>query len=125
MWFKNYLAVVSRPLPSKFTKPSSKAVGTIALSIASSIEDANQKEESFNSTLGSVLTLYDLKNKYIAFSGSFGEEWVEAQVGRSSSAGSEKPASAIKCIASEWGELFIVTTDKKVKMRINQYVTNF
>ncbi|KAJ3050090.1 Vacuolar protein sorting-associated protein 11 [Rhizophlyctis rosea] len=50
---------------------------------------------------GTVLTLYDLKNKFVAYSGTFG----------TSEGGSPK---AIKSVLGEWGELFVITDDKKM-----------
>ncbi|KAJ3078590.1 Vacuolar protein sorting-associated protein 11 [Quaeritorhiza haematococci] len=84
-WFRNYLAVVSResrPTTTPKTNTLAEMVGhtsTGAVSAATSsalpegttsVSTAGSSE-LIDTSGGTVLTLYDLKNKYIAYQGSF------------------------------------------------------
>lgn len=56
---------------------------------------------------GSILTLYDLKSKFIAYRTSFGTRKFNASAGTAI-------GESIQHIVSEWGELFIVTDQNHV-----------
>lgn len=96
-WFRGYMVVVSR-------EPS-PAVTSSLLTEANGEKDGSVGETgpSFGAdgAAGTVLTLYDLKNKFVAFSGTFG----------GSNGGAPQ---TIKSVLGEWGELFVITQDKKV-----------
>ena len=97
-WFRGYLVVVS--------KEPSPAVTSSVVSDSGPGREASPGEGSpqafgAEGVAGTVLTLYDLKNKFVAYSGTFG----------TSEGGSPK---AIKSVLGEWGELFVITDDKKV-----------
>ncbi|OUM69332.1 hypothetical protein PIROE2DRAFT_57535 [Piromyces sp. E2] len=59
------------------------------------------------------ITIYDLKNKYIAYTESFTEEFIREDQNDINSKFVEKKG-AIRCICSEWGSLFIFTGDRKM-----------
>ena len=59
------------------------------------------------------ITIYDLKNKYIAYTESFTEELIREDQNDLNSKFVEKKG-AIRCICSEWGSLFIFTGDRKM-----------
>ncbi|TPX44023.1 hypothetical protein SeMB42_g03800 [Synchytrium endobioticum] len=84
-WFRGYLAVVS--VGTRSTGASSAAVAALG-----------------ETATGTVLTLYDLRNKYIAYTGTFGH----------SGAGLEERGVPILCVLSEWNELMVITKDKKL-----------
>ncbi|KAJ3287175.1 Vacuolar protein sorting-associated protein 11 [Borealophlyctis nickersoniae] len=100
-WFRNYLAIVSREPPPNIRH---SVVGDIEGEQSdSSAEQAVMSPSGFGDTLdGTVLTLYDLKNKYVAFTGTFNGEGLGAR------------PQAINCVLGEWGELFVITEDKKM-----------
>jgi hypothetical protein len=98
-WFKNYLAVVSRA-------PKVDSSQNMEDSMASDSLDHGDGP-------GTVLTIYDLKNKYVAFTGTFGGELDLSQV-VTGKGGIERKPAAIKFVVSEWGQLFVITADKKV-----------
>ncbi|KAI9017630.1 hypothetical protein BC832DRAFT_40189 [Gaertneriomyces semiglobifer] len=93
-FFRTYLAIVSR---------DSSAIASANLSAFSSLSDNEQSPVADNAIsetpAGTVLTLYDLKNKFVAFSGTFGEGY---------------RGRAIKAVEGEWGELFVITDDRKM-----------
>ncbi|RKO86818.1 hypothetical protein BDK51DRAFT_22887 [Blyttiomyces helicus] len=80
-WFRGYLAIVTRG-------PSPSTTSTVP-------EDPDAPDAA----VGTLLTLYDLKNKFIAYTGSFR---------------SGARAQGIRCVLGEWGELFVVTEDRKM-----------
>ncbi|KAJ3107659.1 Vacuolar protein sorting-associated protein 11 [Phlyctochytrium planicorne] len=108
-WFRNYLVIVSREEPLPVTSTLELERSTPRGSLQSVHTHSDDKEE-----LGTILTVYDLKTKCIAFKGTFGGE------GRSSVSSPKRvtdPPSKpvpIKCVTSEWGELFVITTDNKM-----------
>ncbi|TPX63051.1 hypothetical protein SpCBS45565_g06884 [Spizellomyces sp. 'palustris'] len=96
-WFRNYLVVVTRESRNA-TAPTSALADYIGRTgnDADTIIHASPSE----TTPGTVLTLYDLKNKFVAFTGTFG--------------GSGYRGQPIRAVLGEWGELFIVTEDRKM-----------
>lgn len=84
-WFRGYLAVLSRGTRS--TGASSAAVAALG-----------------ETATGTILTLYDLKNKYISYTGTFGL----------TGSGVDERGMPILCVISEWGELMVITRDKKM-----------
>ncbi|KAI9206228.1 uncharacterized protein BJ171DRAFT_43595 [Polychytrium aggregatum] len=68
--------------------------------------DAPDVENFVQGEPGTVLTIYDLKNKFIAFTGSFGSASLAAD-----ELGSGVP---ITNIVSQWDELLVVTAERKV-----------
>ncbi|KAJ3043409.1 Vacuolar protein sorting-associated protein 11 [Rhizophlyctis rosea] len=95
-WFRGYMVVVS--------KEPSPAVTSSLLTDFSGRKEGSPGETgpSFgaDSAAGTVLTLYDLRNKFVAYSGTFGTDGGAPQT--------------IKSVLGEWGELFVITQDKKM-----------
>lgn len=56
---------------------------------------------------GSLLTIYDLKSKYVAFKGSFGQKTFDQKAGMAI-------GEAIVHIISAWGDLFVITNKANV-----------
>ncbi|KNC99120.1 tethering complex subunit PEP5 [Spizellomyces punctatus DAOM BR117] len=96
-WFRNYLVVVTRESRNA-TAPTSALADYMGGTgnDADTIIHASPSE----TTPGTVLTLYDLKNKYVAFTGTL--------------SGSGYRGQPIRAVLGEWGELFIVTEDRKM-----------
>ncbi|KAJ3114405.1 Vacuolar protein sorting-associated protein 11, partial [Nowakowskiella sp. JEL0407] len=95
-FFRNYLVVVSK-------QPKTKPTG---VSLDDGF-DSDQEAYGFdNQVQGTILTLYDVKSKYIAYTGTFG------LFGDSSSL--DSPGVPIKSVCNEGGELFVVTADSKM-----------
>ncbi|KAI8913496.1 hypothetical protein EDD86DRAFT_200662 [Gorgonomyces haynaldii] len=67
-----------------------------------SVSRASKSEEH-----GSILTIYDLKSKFIAFRGSFGPRKFDQDAGTA-------VGEPIFHVFSEWGELFVVTQKQNV-----------
>ncbi|KAJ3075472.1 Vacuolar protein sorting-associated protein 11 [Podochytrium sp. JEL0797] len=108
-WFRNYLVVVTRPAVQK-RRGNSNAATSALLATVSAMTQKNSEtdeDEDFESQqkLGSVLTVYDLRCKLIAFQGSFeGSGNGKGRVG----------GGGILSVASEWDELFVLTVDQKI-----------
>ncbi|KAJ3414393.1 Vacuolar protein sorting-associated protein 11 [Chytridiales sp. JEL 0842] len=96
-WFRNYLAVVSREQRPPKTIDEAEAAGM-----------SDQVEAP-----GTILTLYDLKNKYVAYTGTFGGE-IEMTTNAAGKGTLGRKPVAIKHILSEWNQLFVITADKKL-----------
>ncbi|KAI8826715.1 uncharacterized protein EV422DRAFT_511151 [Fimicolochytrium jonesii] len=93
-WVRNYLVVVSREAPPAPSRQS-------ALSDFIDAESRSVLDTAPSETMpGTILTLYDLKNKFIAYTGTFG--------------GVGSRAQAIKSVLSEWGELYVLTEDHRL-----------
>ncbi|TPX36028.1 hypothetical protein SmJEL517_g01773 [Synchytrium microbalum] len=88
-WFRGYVAIVSSGTRSAVTSSGSTPSAVAAYG---------------ESSTGTILTLYDLKNKYIAYTGTFGL----------TGSGVDERGIPILCVLSEWGELLVVTRDKKM-----------
>jgi hypothetical protein len=56
---------------------------------------------------GSILTIYDLKSKYIAFRGSFGVKKFSKAVGTAI-------GESIRNVISCWGEIIVITDKNNV-----------
>ncbi|KAI8930083.1 hypothetical protein BC831DRAFT_441260 [Entophlyctis helioformis] len=99
-WFRGYLVLVSKEMPlranvlTEFGNASESAFSPDADSALS------RSWPSGGPTPGHVLTIYDLKSKFIAYRGSFGTRRFDA--------------SPIKHVLAEWGELFVVTKENKM-----------
>ncbi|KAJ3091754.1 Vacuolar protein sorting-associated protein 11, partial [Physocladia obscura] len=132
-WFRNYLVVVSRS-PSN-TQSSSSAVkndnskmfnaaaasssllvtqtGNFGGSSSGDGDDDEDDEFENDAGYGTILTLYDLRCKLIAFQGTFdgsgNKNNEKSRSGRGDSHG-----GGIVSVACEWDELFITTVDQKV-----------
>ncbi|KAI8920863.1 hypothetical protein DFJ77DRAFT_139260 [Powellomyces hirtus] len=94
-WFRNYLAVVTRETTTVRAAPNSALVDYVDKENSSVVE-----AEALETSPGTVLTLYDLKNKFVAYTGTFGGGGLRVQ--------------PIKAVLSEWGELFVITGDHKM-----------
>ncbi|KAI9366915.1 hypothetical protein DFJ73DRAFT_755623 [Zopfochytrium polystomum] len=113
-WFRNYLAVVSKPPSRPQIRASLDLMGGSASALVAAAAAAAHADDMDDERHGTVLTLYDLKSKFVAFQGSFGAgEWDHGEFG-SSKLGSERQAIPIRCVASEWGQLFVTTADRKM-----------
>lgn len=97
-WFRNYLVIVSREAAS--TAAPTSALAEYVGSGASKIVETAPSE----TTPGTVLTIYDLKNKFVAFTGTFSGNTFRGQ--------------QITAVLGEWGELFVLTEDRKVDAQI-------
>ncbi|KAJ3022002.1 Vacuolar protein sorting-associated protein 11 [Thoreauomyces humboldtii] len=95
IWFRNYLAIVSRETVNTAERHSALA-DLVVDDENSSVIEAPPSENS----PGTVLTLYDLKNKFVAYNGTF--------------MGSGYKPQPIKAVLAEWGELLVVTADHKM-----------
>ncbi|KAJ3178282.1 Vacuolar protein sorting-associated protein 11 [Irineochytrium annulatum] len=115
-WFKNYLVIVSyEPAKVAARAPFSEITGGPAAAAARAAVEAYENGSGETVRLGTVLTLYDLKSKFIAYSGSFGGgEWDESDFGIPGQVGRVKPPVPIKCVTSEWGQLFVTTIDNRM-----------
>ncbi|KAI8621771.1 hypothetical protein BC830DRAFT_1092875 [Chytriomyces sp. MP71] len=134
-WFKRYLVVASRPTshsadntshraksfpPTSTTPVAGLLSKAAALSIERSDVGSGDDEAEYGGggggggapVPGSMLTVYDLRSKCIAFQGNF-----EAR-GDVGGKGARFPgvsgSHGIVSMASEWDELFVVTSDQKM-----------
>ncbi|KAJ3101070.1 Vacuolar protein sorting-associated protein 11 [Phlyctochytrium bullatum] len=106
-WFRNYLVIISKDIP--LPQPAAETERNLG-SAGSLRSNGNAEEEALGSEYGTILTVYDLKCKLIAFRGTFGGE--KPLPGVSPKRVTEiRQSVPIKCVTSEWGELFVVTAD--------------
>ena len=122
-WFRNYLVIVSKPPRKRILTASSTTDTPSGSSLSDSIllgTSTSSSDHEYNSLHsahgGTVLTLYDLKNKFVAFSGTFGGMEGDKRAADSSntSAVVAVGAVAIKSVVSEWGELLVTTADRRM-----------
>jgi len=97
LWYRNYLVIVSYDKLNRYKHDDSQF----------NKHDPMANEKSMS------ITIYDLKNKYIAYTESFTEELIREDQNDLNSKFVEKKG-AIRCICSEWGSLFIFTGDRKM-----------
>lgn len=86
-WFKGYLVIVSK-----------QSTHNVFIS-------SQQSQPSTD--MGTVLTIYDLKSKFIAYQNSFGIRRFDSSAGMA-------VGQPIKHVFSAWGELYIITDTKQV-----------
>ncbi|KAJ3193262.1 Vacuolar protein sorting-associated protein 11, partial [Entophlyctis luteolus] len=101
-WFRNYLVVVSRPSMQTSVSTLGRKSVTSPKTSSFSIKKT-EVDEADEPGLGTVLTVYDLRCKFIAFHGVF-----DTGVAKG------KRSSGIVSVASEWDELFVTTADRKM-----------
>ncbi|KAI8593020.1 hypothetical protein BDZ88DRAFT_405220 [Geranomyces variabilis] len=94
-WFRNYLVIVTREPIDVVAAPHSALADYVDKEKSSVVEAA-----PLEASPGTVLTIYDLKNKFVAYTGTFGGGGMRAQ--------------PIKAVLGEWGELFVITADHKM-----------
>ncbi|KAI8806579.1 hypothetical protein BJ742DRAFT_816359 [Cladochytrium replicatum] len=112
-WFRNFLVVVSQPP----LKTVSSGVGKLIAPGTTTPSKQSQEEEDWSQQeeMGTVLTMYDLRSKFVAFSGSFGVlQPAPAADGELLSFTAGRRGVPIKAVCSEGGELFVITVDKKM-----------
>ena len=102
-WFRGYVVTVSKESPLKTNVLSE--FGQASETTAS--PELSRSWPSGSPSPGNVLTIYDLKSKFIAFRGSFGTRRFDSSVGTA-------VGEAIVQVVSEWGDLFVVTKEKKI-----------
>ncbi|KAH6577766.1 hypothetical protein BASA83_008403 [Batrachochytrium salamandrivorans] len=106
-WFRGYLVLVSKEAPlrtnvlTEFGNASDSAVAT------GSEAELSQSWSTGGPSPGHVLTIYDLKSKFIAYRGSFGTRRFDSSVGTA-------VGEPISHVLSEWGELFVITKGNKI-----------
>ncbi|TPX77107.1 hypothetical protein CcCBS67573_g01607 [Chytriomyces confervae] len=109
-WFKNYLVIVSRPQSTAGSNQRAKPQVSSLLAKVNALNlekaELSADEDDDRPVLGTVLTVYDLRSKCIAFQGSF-------ELSNGGKAGSAS-RSGIVSMACEWDELFVVTADQKM-----------
>jgi hypothetical protein len=98
LWYRNYLVIVSYDKLNKYKNADDSQFNK---------HDPTQNEKTMS------ITIYDLKNKYIAYTESFTEDFIREDQNDINSKFVEKKG-AIRCICSEWGSLFIFTGDRKM-----------
>lgn len=98
LWYRNYLVIVSYDKLNKYKSADDSQFNK---------NDPSQNEKTMS------ITIYDLKNKYIAYTESFTEDFIREDQNDVNSKFVEKKG-AIRCICSEWGSLFIFTGDRKM-----------
>jgi len=98
LWYRNYLVIVSYDKLNKYKSADDSQF--------------NKNDPSANEKTMSI-TIYDLKNKYIAYTESFTEDFIREDQNDVNSKFVEKKG-AIRCICSEWGSLFVFTGDRKM-----------
>ncbi|KAI9334026.1 hypothetical protein BDR26DRAFT_867661 [Obelidium mucronatum] len=117
-WFKKYLVVVSRPPAHQRRQGHGNTATSSLLASVSAISNNHQRRSSSEfdddddefdhlQKLGTILTIYDLRCKLIAFQGSF-----EGLSG--SGSGAARVGGGILSVATEWDELFVLTADQKI-----------
>ncbi|KAI9088717.1 hypothetical protein DFS34DRAFT_708836 [Phlyctochytrium arcticum] len=94
-WFRNYLAVVSRDVTTDASFLADKSVLGARPEV-----DAVIHASPSETTPGNVLTLYDLKNRFVAYTGTFG--------------GGSYRGQPIRSVLGEWGEMYVLTDDKQM-----------
>jgi vacuolar protein sorting-associated protein 11 len=113
-WFRGYLVVVSHQAQMAPVK-TVDAFNQLehVQSPVSAFKASPMRDFLPNSSdQGSILTIYDLKSKYIAFRGSFGPKKFDSSVGTAI-------GEPIRHIVSEWGELFVITEKKNVRYHLS------
>ncbi|KAJ3208800.1 Vacuolar protein sorting-associated protein 11 [Dinochytrium kinnereticum] len=109
-WFRNYLVIISKEDPVGPTPSNTLEISRTPQGSSESIYQQADEEEEF----GTVLTVYDLKCKCIAFRGTFGAEKELGTVGSPRRVADNRKPVLIKCVTSEWGELFVITKENRM-----------
>nr|KAJ3419431.1 Vacuolar protein sorting-associated protein 11 [Polyrhizophydium stewartii] len=106
-WFRGYLVLVSKEAPLRSHVLTE--FGNASDSAFTPEPDAqlSRSWQPGGPTPGHLLTIYDLKSKFVAYRGSFGTRRFDASVGTA-------VGEPIHHVLSEWGELLVITKENKM-----------
>ncbi|EGF84319.1 hypothetical protein BATDEDRAFT_22251 [Batrachochytrium dendrobatidis JAM81] len=106
-WFRGYLVLVSKECPLRTNVLTEFGNASESSVISEHKSSADHMWSTGAPTPGHVLTIYDLKSKFIAFKGSFGTRRFDASVGTA-------VGEPIHHVLVEWGDLYIITKENKI-----------